>query len=67
MTTVTNKFKSHLTEIYEAIEGQTDLRSSNQKLYRKIYKYYKNLGVSFTGDSEMDYNLVVNYLYEDVS
>ena len=67
MAKLTNKFSAHLPEIWDAIEGQTDMRSSNQKLYKKIYKYYKHAGVIFTGDSDMDYNVIINYLYEDAS
>ncbi len=67
MAKLTSKFSAHLPEIWEAIEGETDMRSANQKLYKKIYKYYKNTGVIFTGDSDMDYNVILNYLYEDAS
>ena len=67
MAKITNKFSAHLTEIWDAIEGQSDMRHSNQKLYKKIYKYYKNTGVIFTGDSDTDYNVILNYLYEDAS
>ena len=67
MAKVANKFRSHLPEIWEAIDGDIDLRSSNQKLYRKICKYYKHAGVIFTGDSDIDYNVILNYLYEDAS
>lgn len=64
-TTIIHKFNSHLPTIREAITGDSDLRS-NQKLYKKIYKYYKDLGVIFTGDSENDYDTVIDCLYEDV-
>ncbi len=59
------KFNSHLPTIREAVDGQQDLRS-NQKLYKKIYKYYKELGVIFTGDSNVDYDTVLDCLYEDI-
>ena len=64
-TTIIRKFNSHLPAIREAIAGDADLRS-NHKLYKKIYKYYKDLGVIFTGDSENDYDTVIDCLYEDV-
>jgi hypothetical protein len=64
-TQILHKFSDHLPTIREAISGDTDLRT-NQKLYKKIYKYYKNLGVIFTGDSNIDYDTVLDYLYEDV-
>ena len=48
-----------------AIDGAIDLRKE-QKVYKKIYKYYKDLGISFSGDSESDYNLVLDCLYEEL-
>ena len=66
MTTyISTKFKSHLPLIQEAIDGTSDLRS-NQKVYKKIYKYYKDLGVNFSGDSHNDYEMVLDCLYEDI-
>ena len=56
---------NHLPILREAIDGHLDLRA-NQKLYKKVYKYYKDLGVNFTGDSNLDYDCVLDCLYEDV-
>ena len=64
MTHIKTKFGSHLEEIQKAIDGDTDLRG-NQKLYKKLYKYYKESGIIFTGDSNLDYNTVLDCLYED--
>ena len=64
-TQFTNKFNSHLPTIREAIEGRDDLRQ-NRKLYKKIYKYYKDLGVIFSGDDHTDYETVLDYIYEDI-
>lgn len=66
MTTyITQKFESHIPLITEAVNGTKDLRS-NQKLYKKIYKHYKESGIIFTGDSSLDYNTVLDCLYEDL-
>lgn len=66
MTThLVHKFSTHLPTIREAINGDTDLRT-NHKLYKKIYKYYKDLGVIFTGDANTDYDTVLDCLYEDM-
>lgn len=65
-THLLHKFDSHLPTIREAINGDTDLRR-NHKLYKKIYKYYKELGVIFTGDSNADYDTLLDYLYEDLA
>lgn len=61
---LTSKFESHLSTIREAVDGTLDLRS-NHKLYKKIYKHYKDLGIYFIGDSEADYQLILDCLYED--
>ena len=65
MTRLQSKFNSHLPFILEAVDGTQDLRS-NQKLYKKIYKFYKEQGVIFTGDSKIDYDTVLDCLYEDI-
>ena len=64
MSKVIRKFSDHKDSIRAAVEGEMDLRD-NYKLYNKIYRFYTKEGVTFTGDSEMDYNMIVNYLNED--
>ena len=64
-TPFSNKFNSHLPIIREALDGSDDLRQ-NRKLYKKIYKYYKDLGVIFSGDDHTDYETVLDYIYEDI-
>ena len=64
MSKVNRKFADHKDCIRSAVIGETDLRD-NYKLYNKIYRFYTKEGVTFTGDSEMDYNMIVNYLNED--
>jgi len=66
MAKLKHKFEEHLDTLYAAVEGQMDLRD-NYKLYNKVYRWYTKSGVTFTGDSETDYNMVVNYLYEDLN
>ena len=65
MSKVIRKFADHEEYIRAAVEGEMDLREDNHKLYNKIYRFYAKEGVTFTGDAEMDYNMIVNYLYED--
>ena len=65
MSTVISKFEKHLPLIKDAVNGNEDLRC-HQKVYKKIYKYYKEMGITFTGDSLMDYNVILDYLYEDL-
>ena len=63
---VISKFGDYLETIYSAIDGTVDLRD-NYKLYNKIYRYYSRTGVTFTGDVIVDYNIILNYLYEDLT
>ena len=65
MSRLARKFESQLETLYGAAEGSVDLRT-NQKLFKKIHKFYKSEGVVFTGDSSLDYNMIVSYLYEDL-
>ena len=45
-TTIATKFKTHLPVLQEAVRGIYDLRY-NQKVYRKLYKYCKEMGAPF--------------------
>ena len=65
MSKVLRKFEDHLPSLQAAVNGDMDLRD-NYKLYNKLYRFYKKDGVAFTGDSAIDYNLVINYLYDDL-
>jgi hypothetical protein len=60
-----HKLQKYIETIRPAVDGREDLRE-NQKTYKKIYKYYKDLGITFTGDSESDYNLLLDCLFEDI-
>ena len=60
-----HKLEKYYEDIRPAVDGTSDLRE-NQKVYKKVYKYYKDLGVHFTGDAEADYDLLLDCLYEDI-
>ncbi len=66
MSKLKRKFEEHLESLYAAVDGQMDLRD-NYKLYRKVHRFYTKTGVTFTGDERVDYNMVINYLYEDLN
>ena len=59
------KFSDHLETLEAAAAHELDLRN-NYKLYNKLYRFYAKEGVTFTGDNAMDYNLIVNYITEDL-
>ena len=65
MSKLKRKFEDHLESLYAAVDGEMDLRD-NYKLYQKVQRFYTKDGVTWTGDSAMDYNMVVNYLNEDL-
>lgn len=65
MSKVLRKFGDHIECLQGAVNGDTDLRD-NYKLYNKVYRFYKKDGVTFTGDTSIDYNMIINYLYEDL-
>ena len=60
-----HKLFKYYEAIKPAVNGTKDLRD-NQRVYKKVQKYYKDLGVTFSGDSESDYNLLLDCLYEDI-
>ncbi len=60
-----HKLAKYMISIQEAVDGVIDLRK-DQKAYKKICKYYKDLGINFTGDAENDYDLILDCLYEDL-
>ena len=64
MIKVVRKFSDHKESIRAAVEGKMDLRD-NYKLYSKLHRFYSKEGVTFTGDASTDYNMIINYLYED--
>jgi len=64
-TKLQRKFEDHLKSLEAAANSEIDLRD-NYKLYNKLQRFYTKQGVTFTGDCQTDYNMVVNYLYEDL-
>lgn len=60
-----HKLFKYYEAIKPAVNGVEDLRD-NQRVYKKVYKYYKELGINFSGDAESDYNLLLDCLYEDI-
>lgn len=65
MSKVLRKFGDHRVSLEAAATGEIDLRD-NYKLYHKVYRFYVKTGVTFTGDTHIDYNMIINYLFEDL-
>ena len=64
--TLTTKFKKDLQTLREASNGDYYLDVRNPKLYKKVRKYYQNEGVEFSGDPLDDYEIIIDYLSEDL-
>lgn len=65
MTKLASKFSDYLPTLEAAAAKELDLRN-NYKLYNKVYRFYTKEGVTFTGDAATDYNILVNYINEDL-
>ena len=63
---LTAKFKKDISTLRAAANGEFYLDVKNPKLYKKVRRYYEQNGVVFSGDPEDDYEMLIDYLYEDL-
>ena len=61
------KFRKSFGIFQDAVNRTIELDYSQPKLYKKVRKFYEEQGVSFTGDSVDDYQIVLECLQEDLS
>ncbi len=64
--TLTSKFKKDIQILRSAANGETFLDVKNPKLYKKVRRYYENEGVIFSGDPVDDYDILMEYVYNDL-
>ena len=64
--TITNKFRKDISTLRSAASGDFFLDVRNPKLYKKVRKFYQNEGVEFSGDPLDDYDILIQYLHEDL-
>ena len=64
--TLTSKFKKDIGILRAAANKEVFLDLKNPKLYKKIRKYYENTGVVFSGDPLDDYDILLDYLAQDL-
>jgi hypothetical protein len=64
--TLTSKFKKDVQTLRGAANGEFYLDVKNPKLYKKVRRYYENEGVVFSGDPLDDYEMLMEYLYQDL-
>jgi hypothetical protein len=49
-----------------AANGEIYLDVKNPKLYKKVRRYYENEGVVFSGDPLDDYEMLMEYVFQDL-
>jgi hypothetical protein len=64
--TLTSKFKKDINVLRSASNGEFYLDVKNLKLYKKVRRYYENEGVVFSGDPLDDYDMMMEYLAQDL-
>jgi len=64
--TLTEKFKKDIQTLRGAANGELFLDVKNPKLLKKVRRYYENNGVVFSGDPLDDYEILMEYLYNDL-
>jgi|TARA_B100000073_G_scaffold97878_1_gene77783 hypothetical protein len=64
--TLTEKFKKDIQTLRDAANGELFLDVKNPKLFKKVRRYYENAGVVFSGDPLDDYEILMEYIYNDL-
>jgi hypothetical protein len=64
--TITSKFKKDVSTLRAAANGEILLDVKNPKLFKKVRRYYENEGVVFSGDPLDDYEILMEYIYNDL-
>jgi hypothetical protein len=63
---LTLKFKKDLQTLRGAANGDFYLDVKNPKLYKKVRKFYENQGVIFSDDPLDNYDILIDYLVQDL-
>ena len=64
---LTEKFKTKDISILRAASnGDFFLDVKSPKLYKKVRRYYESEGVVFSGDPLDDYEILMEYIYQDL-
>ncbi len=63
---LTSKFKKDIQTEERGEGGLLAGDVKNPKLYKKVRRYYENEGVVFSGDPMDDYEMLMEYLYQDL-
>jgi hypothetical protein len=60
------KFKKDVSTLRSAANGEIYLDVKNPKLYKKVRRFYENEGVVFSGDPLDDYEILMEYIDQDL-
>jgi hypothetical protein len=60
------KFKKDVSTLRSAANGEIYLDVKNPKLYKKVFRYYQNEGIVFSGEPLDDYEILMEYLESDL-
>ena len=60
------KFKKDVSILRSAANGEFYLDVKNPKLYKKVRRFYENEGVVFSGDPLDDYEMLIDYIAQDL-
>ena len=63
---LTEKFKKDISTLRAAANGDIYLDVKNPKLYKKVRRFYENEGVVFSGDPLDDYEILMEYIFQDL-
>jgi len=63
---LTSKFKKDVQTLRGAANGEFFLDVKNPKLFKKVRRFYENNGVVFSGDPMDDYDMLMEYVYNDL-
>ena len=60
------KFKKDVSTLRSAANGDIYLDVKSPKLYKKVRRFYENEGVVFSGDPLDDYEMLMEYIDQDL-
>ena len=63
---LTEKFKKDISTLRAAANGDFYLDVKNPKLYKKVRRYYETEGVVFSGDPLDDYEILMEYIFQEL-
>jgi hypothetical protein len=60
------KFRKDISTLRDAANGNFYLDVKSPKLYKKVKRFYQNEGVIFSGEPLDDYDMLMEYILQDL-